>query len=405
MSDANFEARPGKRYSVSLMSDADFEAKSYYHGLPSKPISVYHTGALWKRPTGPEAQRVPKEARPICDHPIADVWDRLGPQVFQYLDSVDVKWTTIDVTRFAEVGKDAGPVFIWVGVKPESLSSENAEVAAVGCKKLVERFGINDVEIAFRESLFTRSTGPRLFDYVSSLHATADVRSPLTPALGLQIAARATPHLEGTGGIYIREGNRVFVLTARHVVIPPNAEPNELYSRRNVSQPRRDVLLLGNQAFQDELGSITVGIERRAILVDHYREELRGLGRAEAEERKTFNDKLREAEAAIATLNEFRREVTTRWSAEGQRVLGHVALSPPISVGAGPKHYTEDWALIELDREKIDWRVFKGNVIDLGTFQSISPRSSSPTIIYRDYDFGRRLYVEDVPPPHGSHLL
>jgi len=105
-------------------SDADFEAKSYYYGLPSKPVSVYHTGAPWKKPTGPEARRVPKEARPVCEHLIADVWDKLGPQVPEYLDSVNVKWTTIDVTRFAEVEKDAGPVFLWVGVKPGSLSRE-----------------------------------------------------------------------------------------------------------------------------------------------------------------------------------------------------------------------------------------------------------------------------------------
>lgn len=58
-----------------------------------------------------EAQRVAKEAGPICKHPIADVWGELGPQVPEYLDFVNVKWTTIDVTRFAEVGKDAGPVF------------------------------------------------------------------------------------------------------------------------------------------------------------------------------------------------------------------------------------------------------------------------------------------------------
>ena len=54
---------------------------------------------------------MPKEAGPICKHPIADLWDELGPQVPEYLDFVNVKWTTIDVTRFAEVGKDAGPVF------------------------------------------------------------------------------------------------------------------------------------------------------------------------------------------------------------------------------------------------------------------------------------------------------
>lgn len=54
-------------------SDSYYEAQSYYYGLPSRPVSVYQTGAPLKRPTGPEAYCVLKEARPICDHPIADV--------------------------------------------------------------------------------------------------------------------------------------------------------------------------------------------------------------------------------------------------------------------------------------------------------------------------------------------
>lgn len=54
-----------------LDSDSYFEVWTDYYDLPSKLVSVYHTGAPWK-----EAQRVPKEARPICE-----VWDELGPQV------------------------------------------------------------------------------------------------------------------------------------------------------------------------------------------------------------------------------------------------------------------------------------------------------------------------------------
>jgi hypothetical protein len=133
---------------------------------------------------------MPKEARPICKHPIADVWDKLGQQVVEYLDSVNVKWTTIDVTRFADVEKKACPVFLWIGMKPGSLSRENAKVAAVGCKGVLERFTITVVEVAFGESVFTRSAGPQLFKHVSNRDATASVRSPVTPALGLQIAAR-----------------------------------------------------------------------------------------------------------------------------------------------------------------------------------------------------------------------
>ena len=70
---------------------AIYEAKSYYYGLPSTPLSVYHTGAPWKRPTGLKAYRIPKGAWPICNHLIADMWDELGPQVLEYPDSINVK--------------------------------------------------------------------------------------------------------------------------------------------------------------------------------------------------------------------------------------------------------------------------------------------------------------------------
>ncbi|KAF8963512.1 hypothetical protein BDZ97DRAFT_2059034 [Flammula alnicola] len=50
---------------------------------------------------------------------------------------------------------------------------------------------------------------------------------------------------------------------------------------------------------------------------------------------------------------------TKHWSVESLRVIGHVAYSPPITVGAGAERYTEDWALIELNRNKIDWNNFK----------------------------------------------
>jgi len=87
-------------------------------------------------PTGPEASRVPKEARPVFGLPLVDAWDELGPQVCDYLYSVNVMWTAIDIVRFVEVQKDPGtpgPPFTWIGVKPGSLSHKEAKVAGVGC--------------------------------------------------------------------------------------------------------------------------------------------------------------------------------------------------------------------------------------------------------------------------------
>ena len=65
------------------------------------------------------------------------MWRELGLQFYEYFDSIAVKWTRIDPVCFAEVGKKAGPPFLWVGMMPGALSRYDAEVAAVGCKDIL----------------------------------------------------------------------------------------------------------------------------------------------------------------------------------------------------------------------------------------------------------------------------
>ena len=401
-------------------SDVEFEAHAYYYGLPSTPVVVYRTGRRWKKPTGREAYLIPKEVRPVFDHPIEDAWDRLGQLVLDYLDSVSVKWTTIDVARFAEVEREFGPPVLWIGVVPKSLSREDAKAATAGCKRLLNDSELTDVEVAFRESLFTRSAGPRLLKRVSSYHATAGVRGPLTPALGLQIAARATAHVEGTGALYMRESKdsgRVFLLTARHVVLPPNAEPNGLYVHDDASQTRRDVLHLGSKAFDKVLASITDKIRGNSFTVQHYNDTLEALATRVASDdkivaekarkkRTKIEDQLQEAKTVIDTLEKFQSDVKKLWSAESQRVIGHIAYSPPISVGTGTTGFIGDWALIELDCEKIDWKTFGGNVIDLGMLLPISPRSFGITFgTCRHQNFAQPVLLQNVSRPSGRLLL
>lgn len=46
-------------------------------------------------------------------------------------------------------------------------------------------------------------------------------------------------------------------------------------------------------------------------------------------------------------------------------MLGYVLHAPPISCATDPKQLTEDWALVDLNLDKIDWDTFKGNVLYL----------------------------------------
>ncbi|KAI6097141.1 hypothetical protein EV401DRAFT_2247385 [Pisolithus croceorrhizus] len=365
-------------YSVSKA-----EAKFYYAGLPSNPVLVYRTSTTpWKRPTGPEAYRELKEVKPVFSHKIVTVWADLGPKVCTCLDSLRVTWTSVDVVRFAVVEKAPGPPVLWIGVVPQSLSGEGAHVAAARCMRLLNSYRITDVEVEFRESVFTRFAGLKLLKSVPSTDATAGVRGPLTPVLGLRIAARATPYIEGTGALYISEGrnsDKVYILTARHVLFPPNAGDNSLYNFVHVSQRRREVILLGLRAFQTVLKSTMVKIGEHQIMVDYYKQQLNDMEGDDAEEQVTLEGNLTKEEKAIRALNQFHDETTKYWSEESQRVLGHIAYSPPLTFGTGAEKYTEDWALIELDRNKIDWDTFKGNVIDLGTDIPV-------------YDFTLRMY-------------
>jgi len=357
---------------LPLYSVSKQEATFYYSGLTSNPLLVYRTGTTpWKPPTGPEAYRVLKEVKPVFSHKIATVWGDLGPKVCSCLDSaVGVTWTSVDVVRFAIVGKEPGPPVLWIGVIPQSLSCKDAHAAAVGCQELLKSHEITDVEVEFRESVFTRSTGPKLLKSTSR-NPTAGVRCPLTPALGLRIAVRATPYTEGTGALYISDGrdsDKVYILSARHVVFPPNAASNELYHHKDASQPRREVLLPGHKVFQTLLKSTKAKIRELGIMVDYHERQLDNLKENDEVKRTRIEAKLEKEEEAFKAVLQFHGETTRDWSDEDQRVLGHIAYSPPITVGTGTESYTEDWALIELDRNKIDWNTFKGNVIDLGVF-------------------------------------
>ncbi|KIJ12044.1 hypothetical protein PAXINDRAFT_163961 [Paxillus involutus ATCC 200175] len=406
------------------------EAHNDFFGLPSNPLSIYHTGPAWPLPSGPQAQRVPKEARPVCIHAISNVWYELGEKIYTFFDSIDLKWTSIDPVRFAEAEKEPGPLFLWearpvcihaisnvwyelgekiytffdsidlkwtsidpvrfaeaekepgplflwVGVLPGTLSPDDAKGPAARCKELLLEYAINDVEIAFRKSIYTRHAGTQLLDHVSSVNPTVDIRAPFTPALGLRIAPKAFPYFEGTSCLYLCEGgesNRVFLLTARHVALPPSEYPNELYHRKDNSMPRHEVIHLGTRAFQDALEAIMDKIGHWEFMVDGYEEELTGLGEhVEGEDPNTTSErqkmmlKLEEARASKASVFEFHRKITSLWSAESQRILGYVVYAPPISVGTGDSKFTEDWALVELNRAKFNWDAFRGNAIHLGT--------------------------------------
>lgn len=199
---------------------------------------------------------------------------------------------------------------------------------------------------------------------------TTDIREPLTITLGIPIFAQSTPSFEGTGGFFIVEGERLLLVTARHAVLAPHVHANTHFERKSDSQqPCHDVALFSDAALTRYIDSIKTNIRSKAIMAPYHESKIRKFdGRDDAaanEGRQCAQSEMDEAREAMEKISTFYQEVLTHWSAPESRALGHVVLSPPITVGV--EGYTEDWAVIEVDPSKLAASDFKGNAIDLGT--------------------------------------
>ncbi|KAM5543702.1 hypothetical protein V8D89_002319, partial [Ganoderma adspersum] len=386
----------GSESSVTPPIPSELQAKKYYFGLPSRPVLVARTSTTpWEVPKGPvsEASLTPKELRIVDNPDLAELWHtEVARQVHAALDSKGVKMGSTNIVRIGYVGDANPPVILWIGVWPKTLSAIAGREVALACKAVLVEHGIEDVEVEIRESRVTRSAGPKLVKPSCTSDPTAEFRICLTPTLGLAISNAATPWAEGTGGFFISSGgadNKVFLVTARHVVFRTKEGNNELFENKNPSTPRRDVVLLGEGAYQGLASSITAEIGKQERSIDVFKKHLQALERAEGEQSNEECTQARSgitvAEDAIEKLRKLHDDAK-RWEKLEDRVIGHVVYAPPITLGAEPGGYTEDFALIEIDTSRFDASNVKINCIDLGTqidsggFTSLMyPNSTSPT--------------------------
>ncbi|KAG9075984.1 hypothetical protein FRC06_009779, partial [Ceratobasidium sp. 370] len=411
------------------------EALSYYAGLPSEPRLVYRTGKeRWSPPRGPEAYRRLKELREVFGHPITEVWHHdLAWKIVSIMDDHRIRFTTIDVVRFKKVEVDEppeheeeseneetvkpkkpllSPVTIWIGVFPGSTTATAAHHAAQSVLALLQGCQITDVDVDFRESIYTRSVGPRLLRPVRDRDPLAEVVTPLTPALGLCISTRARPDAQGTMALYLAEGdgsNRLLGLSCRHVLIGPEAG-NFDYSY-HPGAPPKDVLLLGKGGYANLVDSIKFAIAGEGISAKLYRNEIESCKEqekgndaadvAKAEEYRIETEKLLDkAGEATVELAGFLDQVNKEWRKIRNRVIGRVLRSPPIGLGVSEQHFTEDWGVFVVDRAKLG-DGFQGNKIDLGT--KMKPGEFTLKCFPRgddnwkfEYPIGRLLPLEGV---------
>lgn len=356
------------------------EAGLYYYGLPSRPRLVARTTTTpWAPLTGPEAYATAKELRPIGDHKdLKKAWWHYGiPQkLIDLLDTMEIKWTSIDAVRIACVGDAHAPAIIWLGVMHKSLSGEKGVKLAAKCKELLLEHGIQDVDCEIRESEVFKSAGPKLLRWGASddSDVTTNIRIPLTTTLGQPISTVDTPCVEGTLGFFIQRTEshkKLFAVTAAHVVDNRGKDDSKTYHHKQASQSAQKVTLPAENGYSRLLNNIKGEIEGGELVLDLCERKIKAFEGKDNPEAVAVCTKaqntLDETKKDQETFQSFEREVRAKWDKPENRVLGYTLLSPPIVLGAAPNGYSEDWAIIEVDLDKFDAENFEGNIIDLGT--------------------------------------
>jgi len=359
---------------------------AYSDFYPSGTPCIFKSDPDWPVCKGPHAQDVKREARPVYGHAIGPTWCSIGKRIYQYLDSISVKWTSINPLAYANAG-EAKPfcsLILSIGVKPHSLLYDAAVAATTVIKEILANAGFPEIEVAFVESVVTRSVraGPKLLSFDPLRNHVPDLRKPFTSTLGLSIAPHKHPHFEGTAALYFRlskDDQRTAILTCAHVARPPPIYPNTDMTRRNTSQRREDIIALGSTGYNNAVEAMksTIRVLDRSIkiwndVLERLGEPIQGEDCDDTERRQEHVDLVAKATRKIKRVNEIHNEVTKHRATPDQRIIGFVLHSEKIEVSADTHGFTKDWALIELDNEMIDWPTFKGNKVYIGMSFSIS---------------------------------
>ena len=179
----------------------EYERTSYYNGITGDgdhPELVYRSDFCTKhfpKPSGRHFHLPVKSLRGVYNTPLNGVWKTVGPEICDLFRAREIKWTSVDPARFfthgppgEETKGSLGPAVIWVGVRPGSTSSHTAHAVSQEILELLQKNGVDDVVVEWREAVPQKLAGPPLMRHVGSDNSTHHVRRFLTALLGIPLA-------------------------------------------------------------------------------------------------------------------------------------------------------------------------------------------------------------------------
>ncbi|KAI0741487.1 hypothetical protein C8Q80DRAFT_1346753 [Daedaleopsis nitida] len=138
------------------------------------------------------------------------------------------------------------------------LEIKPASILSPGIREALLPSSPPDVELAFNEMEVSRhARGPPPLSLNPIADDVPEYRKPFSACLGVPIEPLSTPLFEGTGGMYLKIGNDIVLLTCAHVVRPPPAFPNNSGMRRvKNNQPREYMMALGTGGYNRTVNNI-----------------------------------------------------------------------------------------------------------------------------------------------------
>nr|ODN96160.1 hypothetical protein L204_03852 [Cryptococcus depauperatus CBS 7855] len=178
LSDQTLSSNPAAVASETTVfkhSPDEYERTSYYNGIAGErdhPELVYrsdlHT-TPFPKPTGRFGHLPVKSLRGVFDTPLNTVWATVGPQIRDLIKAQDIHWSSIDTVRFfthGPPGEDVkgtlGPVVIWIGVIPGSISADTAHDVSQQILELLQKNGVEGVVVEWREYIIIFTPEPWL---------------------------------------------------------------------------------------------------------------------------------------------------------------------------------------------------------------------------------------------------
>ncbi|KAM0421227.1 hypothetical protein ACHAPT_010947 [Fusarium lateritium] len=364
-----------------------------------------------------------KNFDPVGQHAIVQLWNNsTGPLRQDILRALyGVAWTAIDILRVGDerqkeaLGEEDGhPVTLLISVEPGSTPSQLVQRVAMDCRKILLLHGISDVPIEIKESrVFESASGP------SAAPATAPKLSPMevwtggkdveevennalfADCLGLSIAPYSQPTHEGTKGLYLRrkDTGTILLLTCRHVAFGESVPNDEYRHDRNTGS--WTIIQPGEETFSERKGDLERRIRYRASSV------------ARLEKGSDIPKWIEDVDAELQRLKkaiphfEQRLRRLQELGDPASRIIGHVVLSPPYSLGTTKMSARQlrDWALIELHQGKhaidlasLSNQVFVGDkALDDWISSTPSPVGDANWMEMRD--------PKSVTPPWGPTMV